>query len=207
MLFRSCNFPSRGARERLGGVRFPYRAVKAATRRVLAVAISAFLLWLIVAFQLFVNVGSSPAHKTDAVIMLGGASKDRLPDARKLQQEWGIPVLVLARTGLVGNVAADEVCDNAVFPSSDLVCFTPDPMNTRGEALAISRLIALNHWESVTVVTSNYHVTRAGKLISECTTADVQMVGAEATMNPGEWLWRFVVETGGLIDVSMHPEC
>lgn len=188
-------------------MRFPYRAVKAATRRVLAVALGMCLLWLIVAFQLFVNVGSSPVHETDAVIMLGGASDDRLPAARKLQQEWGGPVLVLAKTGLVGNVAADEVCDAAAFPSGDLICFTPDPMNTRGEALAISKLIERNDWKSVTVVTSNYHVTRAGQLISQCTTADVQMVGASASMNPGDWLWRFVVETGGLIDSTLQPEC
>ncbi|MCU1515494.1 MAG: hypothetical protein JWQ75_215 [Pseudarthrobacter sp.] len=188
-------------------MRFPYRAVKAATRRGLAVVCSAFLLWLFVAFHLFVNVGSAPPHRTDAVIMLGGASDDRLPAARKLQQEWGMPVLVLARTGLMGNVAADEVCDNTAFPSSDLVCFRPEPMNTRGEALAISELIDRNHWDSVTVVTSNYHVTRAGKLISQCTTAEVQMVGARASMNPGEWLWRFVVETGGLIDSTLQPEC
>jgi hypothetical protein len=50
-------------------------------------------------------------------------------------------------------------------------------------------------------------VTRAGRLISQCTTADVQMVASHPDLGPGQWLRRFVIETGGLLDASLRPEC
>ncbi|MET3923482.1 uncharacterized SAM-binding protein YcdF (DUF218 family) [Arthrobacter sp. UYEF20] len=178
-----------------------------ATRRALAFTAGGFLLWLIVAVQLFVNTDPLTVHRTDAVIMLGGAASERLPAAQRLQQDLGIPVLVLSSTDTFGNRAADAVCRSAAFPNPSLVCFRPPDLDTRGEARAISRIVALNGWKSVTVVTSSYHVTRAGRLIGQCTTADVQMVASHPDLDPGQWLRRFVIETGGLIDASLRPEC
>lgn len=182
-------------------------AVTTATRRALAFIAGAFLLWLIVALQLFANTDPLTVHRTDAVIMLGGAASERLPAARRIQQDLGIPVLVLSRTDTFGNRAADAVCSGAASPSPSLVCFRPPDLDTRGEARAISRLVELNGWKSVTVVTSSYHVTRAGRLISQCTTAEVQMVASHPDLDPGQWLRRFVIESAGLVDASLRPEC
>ncbi|MET3811881.1 YdcF family protein [Arthrobacter sp. UYEF3] len=173
----------------------------------LAFALGAAVLWLIVAVQLFVNVDPLSVHPTDAVIMLGGASSERLPVAQRIQQELGAPVLVLSHTDTPGNKVADEACNTAQFPSPGLVCFTPADYDTRGEAQAIRKLIAANGWKSITVVTSSYHLTRAGRLMEQCTTADVQMVASHPDFSPVQWLRRFVIETGGLIDVSLRPEC
>ncbi|WP_249777432.1 YdcF family protein [Arthrobacter sp. C9C5] len=173
----------------------------------LAFTAGAAVLWLIIAFQLFVNVDPLSVHRTDAVIMLGGASSERLPVAQRVQQELGAPVLVLSHTDTPGNKVADETCNAAQFPNSTLVCFQPGEYDTRGEAEAIGKLVKLNGWKSITVVTSSYHVTRAGRLMEQCTTADVQMVPSHPDFSPAQWLRRFVIETGGLIDVSLRPEC
>lgn len=173
----------------------------------LVVAASVLGLWLIFAVQLFVNVEPLTLHRTDAVIMLGGASAERLPEARRVQQELGAPVLVLSHTDTPGNRMADEVCNTAEFPRPDLVCFRPGDYDTRGEAEAVGKLVAQNGWKSITVVTSSYHVTRAGRLMEQCTTAEVQTVASHPDLSPGQWLRRFVIETGGLIDVSLRPEC
>lgn len=165
------------------------------------------VLWLILAAQLFVNVTPLAVHHTDAVIMLGGASAERLPVARQVQQELGARVLVLSHTDTPGNKLADEACDTAQFPNPDLVCFRPGEYDTRGEAQAVGKLVRANGWKSITVVTSSYHVTRAGRLMEQCTTADVQTVPSHPDFSPAQWLRRFVIETGGLIDVSLRPEC
>ncbi len=178
-----------------------------ATRRVLAFALGGLLLWLIIAIQLFVNVDPPSVHRTDAVIMLGGAATERLPVARRIQAEFQIPVLVISHTDTFGNREADAVCNSAAFPNPNLLCFRPPDLDTRGEARAISRLIEANGWKSVTVVTSSYHVARAGRLIGQCTTADIQMVASHPGLDPGQWIRRFVIETGGLMDVSLRPEC
>lgn len=182
-------------------------AVNTATRRVLAFAVGGLILYLVIAVQLFVNVDPLSVHRTDAVIMLGGAASERLPVARQIQAEYNIPVLVISHTDTFGNRAADETCNSTVFPNPSVICFRPPDMDTRGEAQAISRLIKANAWRSVTVVTSSYHVTRAGRLIKQCTGADVQMVASHPDLDPGQWIRRFVIETGGLIDASLRPEC
>ena len=110
-------------------------------------------------------------------------------------------MLVLSHTDTPGNAAADDVCNSATFPHPGLVCFRPSGMDTRSEADIIADLADANGWKSVTVVTSSYHVTRAGRLIGQCTTADVQMVASHPALSPAQWLRRFVIETGGLIDV------
>lgn len=188
----------------------PLPALNAAPRRVrwvLAGVSGAVMLWLVVAIQLFANVDPLSVHRTDAVIMLGGASSERLPVAQKLQAELAAPVLVLSHTDTLGNAAADDICNAAMFPRPELVCFRPSGMDTRSEAGIIADLAVANGWKSVTVVTSSYHVSRAGRLIGQCTTAEVQMVASHPVLSPGQWLRRFVIETGGLIDVSLRPEC
>lgn len=172
-----------------------------------AFAVGGILLWLLIAVQLFVNVDPLSVRRTDAIIMLGGAATERLPVARQIQAEFHIPVLVISHTDTFGNRAADEACNAAVFPNPSVICFRPPNLDTRGEARAVSRLIEANGWKSVTVVTSSYHVTRAGRLIGQCTTADVQMVASHPDLDLGQWIRRFVIETGGLIDVSLRPEC
>ncbi|MET4540550.1 uncharacterized SAM-binding protein YcdF (DUF218 family) [Arthrobacter bambusae] len=173
-----------------------------------AACLLAALLWLIAAFQFFYNPPEATPHRTDAIVVLGGMSKERLPVAQKLQRELGIPMLVVSTTGLAGNAEGDALCDeNAGEGDPDLVCFRPSPLNTRGEADALRALIAEHGWTSLTVVTSEYHVMRAGTLIGQCTSAEVQMVGSQPDLSTGAWMDRFVVETGGLIDTWMRPEC
>jgi uncharacterized SAM-binding protein YcdF (DUF218 family) len=175
--------------------------------RILAFTSGAALLWLVLAFQLFVNVDPLSLHRTDAVIMLGGSAAERLPVAQQMQRDYGIPVLVLSHTDTPGNIAADAACNSAAFPSSTLLCFRPDEFDTRGEARAIGRIAEANGWKSITVVTSSYHVTRAERLMEQCTSADVQMVNSHPKLSLAQWLRRFVIETGGLLDVSLRPEC
>lgn len=175
--------------------------------RILTLISGAALLWLIFAFQLFVNVDPLNIHRTDAVIMLGGAAAERLPVAQQVQRDYNIPVLVLSHTDTPGNIAADAACNSAAFPSARLLCFQPDEYDTRGEARAIGKIAEANGWKSITVVTSSYHVSRAQRLMGQCTTANVQMVNSHPNLSLGQWLRRFVIETGGLLDVSLRPEC
>ncbi|MDO5876946.1 MULTISPECIES: YdcF family protein [Paenarthrobacter] len=174
--------------------------------RVLMAAAAAFVLWLLLAIQFFANPPQVSPHRTDAIVVLGGLSRERLPVAQNLQEALDIPVLVVSTTGLSGNLEGDALCRESQG-DPDLLCFRPEPLNTRGEADAVAGLAAKYGWTSITVVTSDYHVMRAGTLMHQCVAADVQMVGSEPDMTAGAWLDRFVVETGGLLDVWMQPEC
>jgi uncharacterized SAM-binding protein YcdF (DUF218 family) len=183
-------------------------AVVLFVRRLLTTVLVALTLWLVAAFQLFFNVHYPPAVRTDAVIMLGGASAERLPVAQQLRESLDIPVLAVSHTDTPGNASADALChrDGSDVQSS-LVCLRLTEKDTRGEARAIGELVAAKGWTSITVVTSRYHLARAGALIGQCTTADITLVGSTPAFNARQWVERFVVETGGLLDSALRPEC
>lgn len=166
-------------------------------------------IWLIVASQLFYNVHTSTPTQADAVVMLGGASKERLLDAMMVRSDIKAPYLVISNTDTKGNASADEYCEThsneTIYP--DVICFTPDPMNTRGEADAIGLLATKHGWKSIVVVTSKYHIARAERLLNQCTPSKVQMVATDPQFTPKQWIRRFVIETGGLLTVFLNPEC
>lgn len=188
-------------------------AVKNPFRKTLARALTTLLVvlavWLFVASQLFYNVHTRTPEEADAVVMLGGASKERLLDAMMVRSEIGAQYLVLSHTGTKGNASADEYCDThsnqKIYP--DVICFTPEPMNTRGEADAIGLLATEHGWKSIVVVTSKYHIARSERLLNQCTPSKVQMVATDPQFSLKQWLRRFVIETGGLITVFLNPEC
>lgn len=183
-------------------------AVVLFVRRALITVFLTLALWLLAACQLFFNVHQPPPVRTDAVIMLGGASAERLPVAQRLKESLDIPVLVVSHTNTPGNTSADALCTDEAFGfDGALLCLNLDEKDTRGEARAIGNLVAAKGWTSITVVTSRYHVTRAGVLIRQCTTADVNLIGSTPDFNLKQWVDRFVVETGGLLDSKLRPEC
>ena len=71
-----------------------------------------------------------------------------------------------------------------------VVCFDPHPYSTRGEARGIARLARQHGWRTVDVVTSRYHVFRAGMLIERCYHGRLRMIGASYPWSdvPIAWL-------------------
>lgn len=177
-------------------------------RRLLLLSLVAGLVWLAGAFRLFVAVPDEVPLPSDAVVVLGGASAERLPVAVRLKEAQGVPILVVSHTGTPGNSTADALCERqGRDPSDQVMCLSLDRRDTRGEARAIGRLAGSEGWTTVTVVTSRYHMMRAGTLVRQCTTAQVGLVGSTPDLNLKEWLFRFVEETAGLMDAIVRPEC
>jgi uncharacterized SAM-binding protein YcdF (DUF218 family) len=111
--------------------------------------------------------------KADAIVVLGGRS-NRLPVGLRLHEEGVAPVLLVFNAS--GSGDAGHLYER------------PDPYTTRGEARAIARLAAEHGWRSVVVVTSGYHVPRAGLIVRRAFDGDVQMVGAPS------WRWRLPLD-------------
>ena len=175
---------------------------------------SALLIWLFAAANLFYYPQVSEPEKADAVVVLAGAAAERLPVGRELVAGNYAPELALSYTDTPGNRITDLYCDyNAGDTISEdpasaaVTCFFPEPLTTRGEARAIARLAADNGWDTLIVVTSRYHLLRAETNISQCTTAELTMVGSDPELSPRQWLGRFVEETGGLAAAALRPAC
>jgi len=131
-------------------------------RRVLA-AVAVLLLALAgLTARLFVwPAEGMPAH-VDAIVMPAGPG-DRLPVALRLARADRAAYLVVSE----GWQGYGGPCPKAV-PGVRVICFEPDPGDTRGEAEYTGRLAREYHWKSVVLVTSTVQDTRARIVFGRC---------------------------------------
>ncbi|MCC3271155.1 YdcF family protein [Arthrobacter zhangbolii] len=163
--------------------------------------------WLLVAVNLFVfpSGASDEPPRADAVVVLAGASSERLPVGLGLLSGDRAPVLALSATHTPGNARTDYICTHNVNPR--VMCFSPEPMTTRGEARAVARLARDNGWRNIIVVTSSYHVARAGLNLEQCSSVDITLVASQPDIGLTNWMGRFVEETGGIAAGFIRPAC
>jgi uncharacterized SAM-binding protein YcdF (DUF218 family) len=125
-----------------------------------------------------------PSH-VDAIIMMAGPG-DRQTVATRLAREHRAPVLVISR----GQHGYSGPCPPAV-PGVRLICFNPNPGNTRGEAEFAAKLARKYHWHSVVLVTTAEQDSRARMLMRRCYGGEVYVVTAPQALSavPGEILY------------------
>jgi uncharacterized SAM-binding protein YcdF (DUF218 family) len=121
--------------------------------------------------RLFVWPPTDKPTKVDAIVALGGdPGQLRAKEALSLARQGYAPVAVVS---LGGQKAAP--CPHPV-PGVELICFRADPLDTRGEAEYVSRLVARRHWHRIIVVSERSQATRARMLFKRCTPAQLVMV-------------------------------
>lgn len=132
------------------------------------------------------------ARSADAVMVHAGREA-RLDGGLELVEAGVAPVLVVSAVGSGydrGNVAVDALC--RWEEPFEVLCPVPEPSSTIGEARAFGRLAEQHGWETVAVVTSRGHLTRARLAVSQCTDAEVLPVAADSSPWVGtvakEWL-------------------
>jgi hypothetical protein len=169
-------------------------------RRLELAALTLVIAWLVACLVLFVwpPAESSPPAHADAVVVLSGGQNHRLDPALVLMRRHIAPVLAISGAFLDPKwKKAHRLCRGEEGPTRyRVLCFSPQPYSTRGEARAIARLAQAHGWRRVVVVTSTFHVTRASLLIRRCYHGKLWLVGAHSPFwgLPGEW----VSETGKL---------
>jgi uncharacterized SAM-binding protein YcdF (DUF218 family) len=127
--------------------------------------------------KLFIWPVENSPTRADAVVVLAG-SKARLTKALELMGRRVAPTLVIS-DGLDPDwPKANRLCRRGA-QRFRVVCFRPDPYNTRGEARAIDRMARRRGWRTVAVVTSTFHITRARMIFKRCLEARVEFVGAD----------------------------
>ena len=138
----------------------PFRAllvVGAGIILALAALTAQYILW---------PANDEPA-RADAVVVLAGGSGERVREGRRLMDAGLAPVLVLSHGSRCGLDRRYEI-----------VCFTPDPDRTQGEAQSAAQLARQRGWRRLVVVTSTYHVSRTRILFRRCFEGELRVVGA-----------------------------
>ena len=119
-------------------------------------------------FPLFVfpSTDASGRAEADAVVVFAGGDGERQDEGVRLTHEGVAPVLVVSDGGLPGSRNAHACHERPA--GLRLVCLTPRPATTRGEARAFAELAKREGWTSLTLVTSTYHLRRASLLLDRC---------------------------------------
>jgi len=89
-----------------------------------------------------------PAH-VDAIVLMAGPG-NRIPVALHLARQRRAAVLVVSQ----GQHGYGGPCLRPM-PGVKVICFEPDPGNTRGEAEFVGRLAQRHGWRSLVLVTSD----------------------------------------------------
>jgi uncharacterized SAM-binding protein YcdF (DUF218 family) len=171
-----------------------------------AAAVLAFL-FAAATLRLFVwPASASVPAKADAVALLSGGAGDRLPKAQQIMERGVAGVLVIPNGHDPTWVPANRLCDQP--QRFEVICPSPKPNSTRGEAEVIGRLAAERRWRRVVVVTSRYHVTRAGILVRRCVRGSVSVVASTPNAGVASWTEHVVHEWGGLASAMvLHRAC
>lgn len=147
---------------------------------VFAVATARLLIW--------------PAHgmptTVDAIIMLAGPG-DRLSVATELAREHRAATLVVSQ----GWEGYGGPCPPAIS-GVKLICFDPNPGDTRGETEFASHLAKQYNWHSVVLVTTREQDTRARIMMRRCYGGSIYVVTASLPWD--DWPYQIAYGWGAL---------
>lgn len=135
--------------------------------------------------------------KADAIVVLAG-SESRLSAAQALFGGGLAPTLVVSADRSGHDTRRVRLCRK---PPEGVVCIHADPFSTVGEAAAVRDLATRNHWSSIILVSSRYHMFRASRVFRRCVDAQITEHGVDepwwrdAIAVPLEWVKLGIAET------------
>ena len=128
-------------------------------------------------YFLFNRPHADPLTKADAIVVLGGDNDGRFQYGLSLAEQGYADTVVLsdAYNDKPADLADFERACAAGSATITVLCFTPAPFTTRGEAMHLARLAKEHNWTHVIVVSWNYHMVRARYIFHQCFDGSVTM--------------------------------
>jgi hypothetical protein len=143
--------------------------------------------------RLFVWPERGMPARVDAIVMLNGPG-DRLQAALGLAWAHRARVAVISRGSpywASGSGCAPEI------PGVRVICFSPDPATTQGEAEFTGRLARRYHWHSIVLVTTTPQDTRARLRMRRCFSGSIY--ATTAPLPAYDWPYALAYEWGATI--------
>ena len=157
-------------------------------RLALTTVVVLIALFVAATLRLFVYPPADGPAKADAIVMFDGVG-DRHGAAISLARQGYAPVLAISTRD-------PDWCHRTTVPGVRVLCFVPEPANTRGEAEATADMVRRYHWRQTIVVVGRPQDTRARLLLDRCHADNARI----ATVAPGsQWASTLAYEWGALL--------
>lgn len=166
------------------------------------------LVWAVVGHSLYVDPQVDTPRRTDVLFVLAPLD-DRLDYAVHLMEQ-----------GYASTLAVSVPPDEAVTRNADIcndsrpyriICFSPEPVTTQGEARALRDLSKAHGWKSADVLTVQFHASRARVLMERCYAGDLHVIPEWRQLPPvavtDSWAYRFIYETAAFVKVALNRNC
>lgn len=162
--------------------------------------------WIVAGLFLFVAPAADQPVRADAVVVLAPPlPTGRLAYAESLMSARYADTLVISVPEDSTGAAPTRLCEED--RPYRVICFTPDPVTTQGEAKAIGNLAKEHDWHRINVVTNDFHVTRARMIIERCYSRDLNMLPVRQNSSWMLWGYRFIYETAAFVKVASESGC
>ncbi len=163
----------------------------------------AVALFALFTYRWFLNPAQDEPVPADAVVMLAGGRGERLETAQALMDDELASVLVVMN-GLNWSKGF-ELCTSG---SADFEVICPSgPGDTRGEAREIRDLAEARGWDSILLVTSDFHLRRASTNVGRCFDGTIHRVAAENSFGVAREIQAVVVEWAGVVRNTIRRGC
>lgn len=179
-------------------------------RRITSGCTAALFLWVSAGVFLFVNPHTDTPKRADVLFVLAPQGA-RTEYAEQLMDQGFAGTLAISLPREEDGSAT--LCKQR--RAYRVVCFDPNPVTTQGEAQALQSLSKEYGWKSASVLTAQFHVTRARVLFQRCYRGDLGMIAFREQLpllqSPhaarSSWAYHFVYESAAFFKVVLNQKC
>jgi hypothetical protein len=155
------------------------------------IALTVLVILFALTARLFVWPQTNVPRRAGAIVVLGSDTADdvrRVAEGEKLFKAGDAPLLA---------ISTDQRCP-ASGTTRRVICFSPSPVTTQGEARFIGLLARKDHLSSVIVVAGRPQATRARLRVERCFTGSIEVVGVDPR-SLEQWLYQIAYEWGATL--------
>ena len=128
-------------------------------KRLLFAGAVVVVLFLVLSAVLFVWPRTDAPRKSDAIVVLGGADA-RMTKGLKLARDGYAPTLLISSP-------YPSACRYDI-PGVSVICFSPSPETTQGEARYVAKFATERRWHQIIVVSGTAQTLRARLRLDRC---------------------------------------
>lgn len=175
-------------------------------RAYVLVATACAMAWCTMLVGLVSFPGQDAPRRVDVVMVLGPAWSERVAMGIALVEAGYADTLVVS-TGQDGARSPDAIYVCTQPQAFEVLCLSPEPYTTQGEARDLARLAEQHAWSSAIVVTMRPHTSRARMLFERCLDIELAFVDDAREIEPWRWARQYAYEAGAWAKAGLTFDC